>query len=335
MTDILPTFWAGAALLSGRIDLLSYVARPEDLPILASRSLTELCAQGVPSALAWALVSTPADPGAGPTLLLGQPEYPSGLGLLPFAPPVLFLRGDLRLLRRPALAVVGARRCSELGRRFAAQVSRAVVEAGGVVVSGLAWGIDEAAHDAALHGTIAVLAQGFDTLTGRSEALANRIVAAGGLLVSEFPPHRGALRQSFPQRNRVIAGLARATAVIEATDRSGSLITARLAVEYGREVLAVPGHPSSPMAQGCLDLIAQGAGLLRAPIDALDAIALRPSPTGPPRDPLLAALHDGPDFDTLLDRTGEAPTALMRRLAELELRGDVLRLPGDRYGAAS
>lgn len=335
MSDILPAFWAGAALLSGRIDLLSFVARPEELDAFAARSLTELCTLGVPPALAWTLVSTPANPSPGPTCRLGQSGYPSGLALLPYAPPVLFLRGDLRLLHRPALAVVGARRCSEQGRRFAAQVTRAVVEAGGVVVSGLAWGIDEAAHEAALQGTIAVLAQGFDTLSGRSEALAARIVAAGGLLVSEFPPHRGAARHTFPQRNRVIAGLSRATAVIEATEHSGSLITARLAAEYGREVLAVPGHPSSPMAQGCLDLIGQGAGLLRAPADALDAIELRAAPKAPPRDPLLAALYDSPDFDTLIDRTGEPPPLLLRRLAELELQGAVLRLPGDRYAESA
>ena len=333
MSDILPSFWAGAALLSGRIDLLSYVARVEDLRAFSSRSLSGLVEAGVPTSLAWTLATTQANAEAGAHLTLAESAYPSDLGLLPFAPPVLFLRGEAELLRRPALAVVGARRCSELGRRFAAKISRGVAEAGGVVISGLAWGIDEAAHDAAPHRTVAVLAQGFDTLTGRAEALAHRIVAAGGLLVSEFAPHQQATRHAFPQRNRVIAGLSRATAVIEAGERSGSLITARLTAEYGREVLAVPGHPSSPMAAGCLSLLSQGAGLLRDVNDVLDAISLTHPPPRPPPDPLVAALHDCPDFDTLVGRVGEAPHLLLRKLAELELMGEVDRLAGDRYAA--
>lgn len=331
MSSPLSPFWSGAAQLSGRIDLMSFVARADEIPRLASRSMTELCTLGVAPAHAWALVSAPPLREPGPHLLLGDPAYPGDLGLLPYAPPVLFLWGEPQLLRRPALALVGARRCTDQGRRFAGQLARAVADAGGVVVSGLAWGIDEAAHEAALSRTIAVLAQGFRTLSGRAESLARRIVDAGGLVISEFPPDRVAARYTFPQRNRVIAGLSRATAVVEASERSGALITARLACEYGREVLAVPGHPSTPAAQGCLDLIATGAGLLRRVEDALDAVRLPRAAAVQPSDPVLAALEDGPDFDTLLERLDQAPHLLARRLAELELQGAVRRLPGDRF----
>ena len=331
MSSALSTFWSGATQLSGRIDLTSFVSNPADVPSLAHRSMTELCTLGVAPAHAWALVSAPVLPAPGPHVLLGTAGYPCDLELLPFAPPVLFLWGNVQLLHRPALAVVGARRCTEQGRRFAGQIARAVSDAGGVVVSGLAWGIDEAAHEAALAATIAVLGQGMGTLVGRAASLAQRIVDAGGLVVSEFAPTREAARHTFPQRNRVIAGLSRAIAVIEASDKSGALITARLASEYGRDVLAVPGHPSTPSAQGCLDLIAQGAGLLRTVDDALAAAQLTRAPRAAPADPLLAALYDAPDFDTLLGRLDEAPHVLARRLAALELTGVVRRLQGDRF----
>jgi len=327
----LSPFWSGAAQLSGRIDLVSYVGRVDVVQTLAQRSMSELCTLGVPPAQAWALMSTPGIHEPGPHLLLGDPDYPSDLALLPYAPPVLFSWGEAALLRRPGLAVVGARRCTEQGRRFAAQLARAVCGAGGTVISGLAWGIDEAAHDASLSCTIAVLGQGFRTLAGRSAALADRIVAAGGLVVSEFAPDHEAARHTFPQRNRVIAGLARATTVIEAAERSGALITARLASEYGRDVLAVPGHPSTPTAQGCLDLIATGAGLLRRVEDGLAAAGLPTGPRVAPADPLLALLDDTPSFDLLLERLDEAPHLLTRRLAELELQGVVRRMPGDRF----
>ncbi|MBL8615603.1 MAG: DNA-protecting protein DprA [Deltaproteobacteria bacterium] len=331
MSPSLSPFWSGAAQLSGRIDLMAYASGPGALASLAQRSLSELCTVGVPPAHAWALISTPSLVEPGAYLLLGDDDYPGALAPLPFAPPVLFLWGERALLERPGLAIVGARRCTEQGRRFAAQLARAVSDAGGVVISGLAWGIDEAAHEASLRNTIAVLGQGFRTLSGRSAALADRIVTAGGLVLSEFAPAVPATRITFPQRNRVIAGLARATAVIEAAERSGALITARLATEYGREVLAVPGHPSSPTAHGCLDLIASGAGLLRRVDDGLEVIGLAKAPRAAPTDPLLAALDDIPGFDQLLERLNEAPHLLARRLAELELQGLVQRLPGDRF----
>ncbi len=331
MSPSLSPFWSGAAQLTARIDFLSYASAPGALTALAACTLSQLCALGVPPAHAWALISAPRVVDPGVHLLLGDADYPGSLAPLPFAPPVLFLWGERALLQRPGLAIVGARRCTEQGRRFAAQLARAVSEAGGVVISGLAWGIDEAAHDASLSSTIAVLGQGFHTLAGRSQALADRIVAAGGLVLSEFAPTVTATRITFPQRNRIIAGLARATAVIEAAERSGALITARLATEYGRDVLAVPGHPSTPTAHGCLDLIASGAGLLRRVDDGLDAIGLSSAPRSTSTDPLLAALDDAPGFDQLSERLAEAPHLLARRLAELELQGLVLRLPGDRF----
>ena len=234
--------------------------------------------------------------------------------------------------------MVGTRRCTDTGKRLARSFAATAAELGGVVVSGLAWGVDMAAHEAALSRTIAVLGQGLDTtLSSHQARLAEQIVSSGGLIVSEFLPGTRPERWTFPQRNRVIAALARATVVIEAPQRSGALITARLAVELGREVLAVPGSPLCEASSGCLDLIAQGARMCRGADDIREALGFargdrrvseRTDPLG-----LLEHLGAGVGLDELLSVIDASPVEILRALAGLELTGVVTRLPGDRYAA--
>ena len=208
-----------------------------------------------------------------------DPRYPPALSQVADAPPLLWCRGDPSLLTATCVGVVGARSASSLGERMARRLAAALAEAGVTVVSGLARGIDAAAHDAALPGrTAAVLAGGVDRpVPAQTAELAARIAAEGGLLVSERVMGAEAAARDFPRRNRIVAGLSLGLVVIEAAARSGSLMTARLAAEAGREVLAVPGHPLEPRAAGPNMLIRDGALLVRDARDVLEAIeALRP-----------------------------------------------------------
>lgn len=275
---------------------------------------------------------------------LGDALYPAALLHTPDPPLLLFLHGRVERLARDALAIVGSRHPTPQGRdnarAFAAHFSRA----GWCVVSGLAAGIDGAAHEGALDGdgdggTIAVLGTGIDRIyPARHRTLTHRI-AHDGLLVSEFPLGTPPLPPNFPQRNRVIAALARGTLVVEAALQSGSLITARLAAESGREVFAIPGSIHSPLSRGCHALIKQGAKLVETADDVLAEFgAPRPpaATTGATpaagADPLLDALgHDPATLDALCARTGWSAAALAARLLELELDGHVQRLPGGLY----
>ncbi len=192
------------------------------------------------------------------------PEWPVPLRGLPGAPVALAYEGNLGLLAAPAVAIVGTRRCTATGRRLARELARAVVQAGGVVVSGLAAGIDAEGHIAAAGRTIAVLGQGLDSpMAGWQARLRERVLAEGGLVLSEYPPAQPAAAWTFPRRNRIIAGLACTTVVMEAGHRSGAKITAHNAAEYGRRVLAVPGLPDCESFAGCLDLIEEGAEVYR------------------------------------------------------------------------
>ncbi len=328
-----PAFWAGACALSGRIDLLSLAEAHGGWDGLGAALADPTRKLGLRQSQLTVLQTTAELPSALPWMRLSDPEYPEILRNCPYAPPVLFYSGDLGQLRKPGVAVVGARRCSDPGRRFAGDLARRLAEMGVCVVSGLAWGIDEAAHTGAPSATIAVLGQGIHTLTGRARRLAEGILDAGGLILSEFPPDKSAQKYTFPQRNRVIAGLSQHLVVVEAAIRSGSLTTAQAALELGREVWAVPGAPWSPHAEGCLRLLSEGAGLLRSPDDLLGTMGLAREVSQVPPDPLLRLLSDAPDFDTLLDRSGLRLPQLVARLAELELAGLVERLPGDRLRA--
>lgn len=263
-------------------------------------------------------------------LTLACPRYPSRMAATPFAPPVLFCEGNLALLERPRVAIVGARRCTGAGVSMARELAGAVAGAGGVVVSGMAYGIDTAAHLAAPGATIAVLGQGLDVPFSASRMRTrSAILSRGGLLISEFPLDAHATKRTFPLRNRIIAWLSKLTVVVEATERSGSLHTARAALSAGLDVLAVPGHPRVPTAAGCLALIDQGAGIVRGGAELLAKVRLPPRTALP--DPLLDALAAGATFDELLHHTGQTAPLLIRQLAMLELTGRVERLPGDRY----
>jgi DNA processing protein len=271
----------------------------------------------------------------------GDDEYPKALLALGHSPPVLYYVGDPRFLNVPALAIVGSRSATAQGRENARAFARALSDAGLLIASGLALGIDGAAHEGALEGassTIAVVGTGLDRVyPARHRALAHRIAESGGLL-SEFPPGTPPREYNFPRRNRLISGLSQGVLVVEATLRSGSLITARYAGEQGREVFAVPGSIHSPLSKGCHKLIREGAKLVETAGDVLEE--LRMAPPGLQRagdEPisegaLLDALGGDPaDVDTLVLRTGLPAQEVVAELTRLELAGDVASLPGARW----
>lgn len=221
-------------------------------------------------------------------LLLGEPAYPSRLAALEDAPPVLLARGRIELVQAPAVAIVGARNASTHGRLLAAQMARALSAAGLVVVSGLARGIDTAAHAGALDGpgsTVAVLASGVDRPYPEENAALLERIALAGCALGERPLGAEPQARHFPRRNRIIAGLAIGLVVVEAAPRSGSLITARLAMEAGREVMAVPGSPLDPRHQGTNRLLREGAHLVESAADVLAVLrpgsGRSPAPAGP------------------------------------------------------
>lgn len=279
-------------------------------------------------------------------IALGDPDYPAALLETADPPLLLYARGRVELLRQGSLAIVGSRNATVQGRENAQAFAAHLGRTGLTIVSGLALGIDAAAHEGALDtpgGTIAVVATGLDqTYPRRHAALAERI-ADRGLLLSEYALGTPPLREHFPQRNRIIAGLTRGTLVVEANLQSGSLITARLAVEAGREVFAMPGSIHAPQAKGCHALIKQGAKLVETAQDVLDELGLAASPSVPAAgapavatptaaNPILEALgHDPLGLDELVARTGWSAAELNARLLELELAGQVERLPGQRF----
>jgi DNA processing protein len=244
---------------------------------------------------------------------LGSRTYPAALTGIADAPPLLWLLGQPELARKPAVALVGARNASALGLRTARRLGAGLGTSGLVVISGLARGIDAAAHEATLPtGTIAVLAGGLDCpYPPENLALAQRI-RAEGLLVSEQPFGLAPGARHFPRRNRLISGLARAVVVVEAARGSGSLITARDALDQGREVMAVPAHPFDPRGGGCLDLLRDGATLVRGPEDVLEALGAVPAhPFDPRGGGCLDLLRDGATLvrgpEDVLEALGAAP----------------------------
>ncbi|MFC2966578.1 DNA-processing protein DprA [Acidimangrovimonas pyrenivorans] len=242
-------------------------------------------------------------------LCYGAPGYPGTLAQLTDAPPVLWVLGDPALLARPMVALVGARNASSLGTRMARRLAAALGEAGFVVVSGLARGIDAAAHAAALEtGTVAVQGGGVDVVYPQEHAKLAGEIAERGCRLSEQPIGAAPQARHFPMRNRLVSGLARAVVVVEAAARSGSLITARSALDQGREVLAVPGHPFDARAGGCNMLIRDGATLVRGAEDVIEALApapLLPEPR-PAAETLEAEQEAGPGAP---DMAADAPPA--------------------------
>ncbi|SRR5579875_523164 len=283
----------------------------------------------------------------------GEPDYPPALAALEDAPPLLTVKGRFELAIRHGVAVVGARNASANGRRFAREIATALGDAGLLVVSGLARGIDTAAHDGALaSGTAAVLAGGIDTVYPEENRRLQDAIAERGLLVAEMPVGTVPQARHFPRRNRIISGMTLGVLVVEAAERSGSLITARFALEQGREVFAVPGSPLDPRCKGTNRLIRDGATLVEAADDILRELqpqiaaplaerkretfaAAQSAEIGPKelaaaRETVLRLLSPTPlPVDELLRQCQMSPAVVFTILLELELAGRVARQPGN------
>jgi DNA processing protein len=283
-------------------------------------------------------------------LALGQGLYPRLLGELEDAPPLLIAKGNLNLLDRQAVALVGARNASAAACRFARGLAYDLGQQDLVVVSGLARGIDSAAHDGALEtGTIGVVAGGIDIFYPPENEERQKALCERGLVLAEMPPGTEPRARHFPYRNRIIAGVSAATVVVEAAPRSGSLITARLAAEAGREVMAVPGSPLDPRAQGCNQLIRDGATLVQNAADVVEALRpieprVRSAPSGyehRPAEPMNGS-EDAPGLveellgpspvpvDEIIRLSGASSGAVQMALLELDLAGRIDRHAGNR-----
>jgi DNA processing protein len=283
-----------------------------------------------------------------------SPDYPAPLAEAEGAPPILTVRGDVALASRPCVSIVGARNASAAAVKLSRQFAAALAEAGLTIVSGLARGIDGAAHRGALSagdgsgGTIGIIASGIDITYPPEHADLQEQVAGEGLLIAEQPPGAEPLARHFPSRNRIIAGLSAGTLVVEAAPKSGSLITARLAGEYGREVMAIPGSPLDARSHGCNQLIREGAVLVQTPEDVIELLsAFDGSPRSTFREPALAyaandELPDDPAdiagllttapvaIDELIRQSGESPASVQLALLELEIAGGLVRHAGGR-----
>ncbi|MGE8152058.1 DNA-processing protein DprA [Pseudomonas vancouverensis] len=328
----------GPARFRKLFDAFGSASRAISAPASAWRSL------GLPGACAEARRSAEIRDGASHTLawlerqgqnllMWDQSDYPALLAQISDAPPLLFVAGDPAILEKPQLAMVGSRRASRPGMDTAAAFSRSLAGAGFVITSGLALGIDAAAHQAALDvggQTVGVLGTGLEKFyPQRNRRLAEAMIASGSAVLSEFPLDAGPTASNFPRRNRIISGLSLGVLVIEASVASGSLITARLAGEQGREVFAIPGSIHHPGARGCHQLIRDGAVLVETIEHILEALRgwqqLALSADSPPMStdhPLLKLLHAAPHTsEALADASGWALPKVLVALTELEIEG--------------
>ena len=326
------------------------------LPELSRRGGYRQSIRICPREAAEAELQAAADIGAR-ALVVGEPGYPQALAAIDPPPPLIYVKGNAGHLARPMLAIVGARNGSAAGQKLARLFASRIGTAGFVIVSGLARGIDAAAHEAALlTGTVAVLAGGPDNIYPPEHAILQQRIAEEGCLVTENPPGFAPRAQDFPRRNRIISGLALGVLIVEAARRSGTLVTARMAGEQGREVFAIPGHPLDPRAEGTNGLLKSGATLVTEPDDVLQALSplLREpliraaAPGQPPAAPqealpleqpqvpaslvetdrtrLLEALGPAPtDVDELARATGLSPRVIQIGLLELTLAGRLER----------
>lgn len=334
---------------------------------LAAAVMTPPPAEAIERPLAWAAEADSH------ILTLADEAYPRTLLDIADPPVLLYVKGDPALLQRPAIALVGARSATAQGEANAAAFARSLAEAGLTIVSGLALGVDAAAHRGALAagpgsgGTVAVIGTGIDRIYPARNAALAREIASGGAIISEFALGTPPLQHNFPRRNRLIAGLAQGVLVVEAALNSGSLITARLATETGREVFAIPGSIHSPLSRGCHRLIRDGAKLVETAEDVIEELRGRlgwaapapaavrrrasgrrapggrgaadlaaPQPPLPGLDDEAARVlqiigHDPVDIDTLAGRCGLTVDALYAILLPLELDGHLARLPGGRF----
>jgi DNA processing protein len=317
---------------------------------LAANLLAEPDANSIARALEWAALDNHY------VFTLADAEYPQALLKTADPPPLIYVVGRPDLLNAPALAIVGSRSATPQGLANAEQFAKALADAGLTIVSGLALGIDAAAHRGALKGaasTIAVVGTGADIVyPSRNRDLA-KAIAEHGAIVSSFAVGTPAIGNNFPRRNRLISGLARGVLVVEAAMQSGSLITARLAGEQGRDVFAIPGSIHSPLAKGCHRLIKQGAKLVESAQDVLEELGELPQRNAAPGNSIAAPRtvagvgdadsqnllqqlgHDECDVDVLCQRTGLTAARVCAMLLQLELEGSVASLPGGRYQRVS
>ena len=287
-----------------------------------------------------------------------DPDYPRLLLEIPDPPPLLYYRGSVDLREnqgvRPAIALVGTRSPTDYGKRWTQRLTKALVQAGFTIVSGLAEGIDTIAHHACLQAggrTLGVMGTGVNKIYPRKNIELAKQILDHGLVLSEYPAHTPPDRMNFPRRNRIIAGLCRATLVIEAGQKSGALITARMANDYGRDIYALPGSLDNPQSEGCLSLISSGAHLILSEgqllemlghlpsLDTADQLSLLDAPPVaevPPLPPDLAQVFqsvplEATSLDQLVDQTGMATNVILSALVQLELMGLVSQMPGMRY----
>lgn len=301
------------------------VAALDALPDLMRRGGSRWTPRVFPTEEAEAELEAAEAAGATPVFTI-EPHYPALLARIETPPPLVYLKGRFGLLAGPQIAIVGSRQCSAAGSKLARHFAAKLGEAGFTIVSGLARGIDRAAHEASLQtGTVAVLAGGIDNIYPPEHAELYGRIGREGCLVTERPPGFIPRERDFPRRNRIIAGLVRGVVIVEAAARSGILVTARYAAEHGREVFALPGHPLDPRAEGTNNLLKQGATLVTTPeeiieqlgpIIGLDERAAFASPDPPHTpDPALApaaqpATLDKTDLDAVLAVLGPAPTTI-------------------------
>jgi DNA processing protein len=310
--------------------------------IIPARLADAICSGGAGDGLD--VVSSWLDDPVNCVVTLADAHYPQALLQIPDPPPLLYVKGLVALIDHPALAIVGSRNATSQGVATAESFAKALSDSGLTIVSGLALGIDAAAHRGGLAGrarSVAVVGTGLDVVyPARNRTLAHAL-AAHGALVSEFALGTPPLGSNFPRRNRLLSGLARGCLVVEAAPQSGSLITARFANEQGREVFAVPGSIHSPLSRGCHLLIKQGAKLVESAQDVLEELGL-PGPAAgsssagslvhASTQTLLDHLGFDPcDIDTLATRSGLGTAAISSMLTQLEIEGLVAVLPGGRY----
>jgi len=335
MAQELTPFWAGARALARQLDLRALAEDAGGWPELAAAGRAGLAELGVPADVVSLWLDRPPEHTRGRALTLADPDYPPRLAALPDAPPVICVEGSVDVLVGNCVAVVGTRACSSYGAAVARHAGAALARRQGVVVSGLARGIDGHAHRAALatcpESTVAVLGHGLGCTSPVSHThLRRQIVEQGGALISSLPDEHRPTRWTFPQRNRWIAALSVAVVIVEAPLKSGALITATEAADLDRPLYAVPAALGQPVGAGCLSLLADGANVVFDVEEMASSILGEPDQL-PLIDPLLEHLVGGPTASQVSKRAGLPVTEVLARLARLEVQGHVVRLPGQRF----